>query len=148
MRLKALCLVTVFGLGVSSSAGQDKAGTGDKDKMQGTWLADSGKKGGKDVPQDLFKGVKFVFAGDKLTMVMSKDMKMEWTFKIDPTKKPKEMDVKFEDGKTGTGIYELDGDTLKIAHGEIGDPRPKDFVSKEGDNITVMVLKREKTDKK
>ena len=145
MRLRALCLVTVFGLLVSSSAGQDKGGAGDKDKLQGTWVFASAQKGGKDMPQEMLNSVKFVFAGDKLTM-MGKDMKMDWTFTIDPAKKPKEMDVKFPDGKTGMGIYDLEGDTLKIAHGEIGDPRPKEFVSKEG--ITVMVLKREKAEKK
>jgi uncharacterized protein (TIGR03067 family) len=146
MRLWALSLVTVFAVLVSTSVGQDKGG--DKDKMKGTWTAASGKKSGKDVPEEQFKGVKFVIAGDKMTMMM-KDMKvMELNFTIDPTKKPKEMDVKFDDGTIGAGIYDLTDDTLKIAHGEKGDPRPKDFVSKEGSNITVMVLKREKAEKK
>jgi uncharacterized protein (TIGR03067 family) len=148
MRLQALCLVTVFGLLVSTSAGQDKTGAGDKDKLKGTWTVASGTKGGKDVPEAMFKEVKFTFAGDKMTIAMGKDLKMEWGYKIDPTKKPKEIDVTMPDGKTGTGIYELSGDTLKIAHGEVGDARPKDFVSKEGGNVSVMVLKREKAEKK
>jgi uncharacterized protein (TIGR03067 family) len=147
MRLRALCLVTVVGVLVSTSAGQDKAGAGDKDKLKGTWSVTSGKKGGKDVPEDLFKDIKFVFTGDKLTM-QGKGKNMEWTLTLDPTKKPKEMDVKFEDGKIGNGIYDLDGDTLKIAHGEIGEPRPTEFVSEEGSNVTVMVLKRDKAEKK
>jgi uncharacterized protein (TIGR03067 family) len=146
MRLRALALVVVFSLMVSSGTGQDKAGAGDKDKIQDTWGVASGKAKGKDLPADFISDVKFVFAGDKLTMIkMGK--KMEWTFKLDPTKKPKEIDVKFEDG-TGKGIYELDGDTLKIAHGEMGDPRPTDFVSKEGSQVSVIVLMREKARKK
>jgi uncharacterized protein (TIGR03067 family) len=145
MRLWAMSVVTVLAVLVSTSAGQDKGG--DKDKIKGNWTMASAKKNGKDVPQEEFKGIKFTFDGDKMIMMM-KDMKMEMPYKIDPTKKPKEVDVTLPDGKTGTGIYELDGDTLKIAHGESGDPRPKDFVSKEGSNISVMVLKREKADKK
>ena len=56
--------------------------------------------------------MKLTFKGDKLT-IKSKDQMKEITFKLDATKKPKEMDVDF-DGKTGKGLYQLDGDTLKI----------------------------------
>ena len=38
----------------------------------------------------------------------------------------------------------LPGDNLKLIHGEAGDPRPKEFVSKEGSGLTLMVLKRAK----
>ena len=41
-------------------------------------------------------------------------------------------------------IYQFDGDTLKIAHGEADDPRPTAFTSKEGSSVSVMVLKRKK----
>jgi uncharacterized protein (TIGR03067 family) len=65
-------------------------------------------------------------------------------FKLDPTKKPKAIDVVLQDKKTGQGIYSLEGDTLKICHGESDDPRPSEFESKEGSRNTVVVFKRVK----
>jgi uncharacterized protein (TIGR03067 family) len=148
--MRAMWMVAVFALVVSSSLGQDKAGTTDKDKIQGTWVPVAGTKGGKDMPAEMVKGVKISFTTDK--MILKGDGKsfksMEYAYKIDPTKMPKEMDVTFEDGKLGQGIYELDGDNLKIAHGELGEARPKDFTSKDGSNVTVMSFKREKAEKK
>ena len=61
---------------------------------------------------------------------------------VDATKTPKEIDLNME-GQVGKGIYELEGDTLKIAHGEVGDARPKEF-PKAGSGLTVLVLKRAK----
>jgi uncharacterized protein (TIGR03067 family) len=145
--MRTLWLIVVFTLAVSSTAGQDKAGTSDKDKLQGAWKVVSGVKGGKDMPAEMLKSVEMSFVGDKM-VVKNNNMQAEFPFKIDATKKPKEMDITLPDGKTGTGIYELDGDTLKVAHGEVGDPRPKDFTSKEGSNVTVTVMKREKSEKK
>jgi uncharacterized protein (TIGR03067 family) len=127
---------------VSAASAQDKS---DKDKLQGTWLMVSGERAGKALPPEFAKDAKVVFAGDKLTL-KNKDFMLEGTFKLDPGKKPKEIDVDFN-GKPGKGIYQLEGDTLKIAHGETGDPRPKDFTTKEGDQVTVVVFKREKAEK-
>jgi hypothetical protein len=39
-------------------------------------------------------------------------------------------------------IYQLEGDTLKIASTAAGKPRPVDFVSRKGDFGGVWVLKR------
>jgi uncharacterized protein (TIGR03067 family) len=127
---------------VSTGRAADPAAAGDKDRIQGTWSVVSGEHGGKPIPAEVARNVKLVFAGNKLT-TMNKDRKTEATFKLDPDKKPKEIDVDM-DGNVGKGIYQLDGDNLKIAHGEVGDPRPKDFPEKEGSGLTVLVLKREK----
>jgi hypothetical protein len=51
------------------------------------------------------------------------------------------MDVK---GKTIqlTGIYLLEGDTLKICASEAGQARPTEFTSPKGSRLTLFVLKR------
>jgi uncharacterized protein (TIGR03067 family) len=126
---------------VSAVQAEDKAAGGDQEKIQGTWVLDSGERGGKQIPDEA-KGVTLTFEGNKVK-VKHGDREMTWGFKLDASKKPKAIDVDMN-GKIGKGIYELKGDTLKIAHGEEGDPRPKNFESKEGSNVSVVVLKRKK----
>lgn len=135
----AVCLFVV-----ASVRADDKAAT-DKDKLQGTWKIVSGTHGDQPVPAETFQGMSITYKGDKMMMKMG-DMTLNWGFKLDQTKKPKEIDVDM-DGKIGKGIYELDGDTMKVAHGEEGDPRPKDFAAKAGSKVSIIVLKREKAAK-
>ena len=83
------------------------------------------------------------FAGDKITVVMSKDRTKTGTFKLDAAKKPREITITPSDGdKPLQGIYELDGDNLKLALSEPGGDRPKEFASKEGTRNAYFVLKR------
>jgi uncharacterized protein (TIGR03067 family) len=137
-----LLLALPCSLWVADGRAADKPARSDKEKIQGTWVLVSGENGGKPVSPEAAKNMSVVFAGDKLTM-KNKDRTTKATFKLNPGKKPKEIDVDF-DGKVGKGIYELEGDTLKVAHGELGDARPKAFPSEKGSKLTVMVFKRQK----
>jgi len=114
---------------------------GDHEKIQGTWAVVSAERNGKPLPDQVTQQIKLIFAGHKLT-TQHKDRKTEATFKLDANKTPKQIDLNM-DGNVGEGIYQLDGDGLKIVHGEVGDARPKDF-PKAGSGLTVLVLKREK----
>jgi uncharacterized protein (TIGR03067 family) len=127
---------------VATGRAADKPTRGDKEKMQGTWVLVSGERGGEPVPAEVAKDLRLVIAGNKMTL-QNKDRKTTFTFKLNPDKKPKQIDVDM-DGKVGKGIYQLDGDSLKIAHGELGDARPKEFPTKKGSQLTIMVFKRQK----
>jgi uncharacterized protein (TIGR03067 family) len=129
------------GLLLAADKTEEKQPMGDQEKLQGTWALVSGERNGKALPDEVLQHIKLIFAGDKLT-TKHKDRKAEATFKLDSSRTPKEMDLDME-GNVGKGIYQLDGDSLKIAHGEVGDARPKDF-PKAGSGLTVLVLKREK----
>jgi uncharacterized protein (TIGR03067 family) len=118
----------------------------DQDNIQGTWQVESVIEKGKAMPADMVKGLRMEFKGNRIKTTIKAEGKedtKEITFKLDPTKNPKWMDVDI-DGKMGTGIYSLEGDTLKICHGEIGDPRPTEFSSKEGSKTSLAVMKRVK----
>jgi uncharacterized protein (TIGR03067 family) len=67
-------------------------------------------------------------------------------YKLDPTAKVKAIDL-IENGRAMPGIYELDGDTLKlcIAEGQ-GGVRPEEFKS-DGKRLAVITLKRVKEEK-
>jgi uncharacterized protein (TIGR03067 family) len=143
MRIR-IAMVLVCGLALSAVAAADEKS--DQDKLQGKWKMESGTHGGKPLPDEIVKGSTITIDGKTMKMTRTaegKDQTREMTFKLDPSKKPKTIDVDM-DGKPGLGIYSLDGDTLKICHGDQGDERPTTFESKEGSNVTVVVLKRVK----
>jgi uncharacterized protein (TIGR03067 family) len=79
-------------------------------------------------------------------------MDFRWTdppghkMKLDPTKSPKHVDL--EHYATGVpawpGIYELNGDDLKVCLNLEGKARPTEFKTKAGDKCLLLVLKRKK----
>jgi uncharacterized protein (TIGR03067 family) len=117
------------------------------ERFQGTWVFESVNVEGEAAPAESLKGAKLVIKGDKFTAHEGKE-ELHGTFKVDPSKKPKTLDVTFSDGpdkgKTMQGIYELTGDTYKVCIGMPGKERPKEFVSKKGSGHVLEVLKREK----
>jgi uncharacterized protein (TIGR03067 family) len=131
-------------LGPVARAGAEETPKSDKAALQGTWSMVSGTQDGKPVPEDVIKRIKLVVSGDKMTQRMG-DQKHEHAYKLNADKSPKEIDVDLGDGKVGKGIYELKGDTFRVAHGSKPDsPRPKDFTSKEGSGVLVAEFKRAK----
>jgi uncharacterized protein (TIGR03067 family)/prepilin-type processing-associated H-X9-DG protein len=129
---------------VIKKAGKEESparGKTDKDRIQGTWVLSEGVKGGKPAPADIVGNLKISFKGDKVALSVKGDSNKDAEYKIDETKKPKQIDITIM-GKTATGIYELDKDTLKICISEDGNERPKEFKG-EAAAHTYMVFKRE-----
>jgi uncharacterized protein (TIGR03067 family) len=127
-------------------------------KLEGTWqIVSSEHNGAKRVPPD-----KWVIKGDRCTAVVNKNPLLSYQLKVDPSKNPKTIDramllpefgnPKSKELKPGTpmyGIYEVDGDTLKMCFyfyaGEDKDKkRPADFTAPKDSNRLVYFLKREK----
>lgn len=70
------------------------------------------------------------------------------TCKIDPSTRPKTMDITGTEGPNAgrniPAIYELDGDKLKICYGLRGSPRPAEFKSDVGTHEYLVVYQRKK----
>ena len=70
----------------------------------------------------------------------------EFTCLLDPTKKPKTIDMKVtkgpDRGKTNSGIYLLDGDNLKTCFAYAKKGRPSEFATKANSDLALIVLKR------
>jgi uncharacterized protein (TIGR03067 family) len=71
------------------------------------------------------------------------------SYKLDPGKKPKEIDLTIDDGpedKRGTykGVYELDGDKLTFNLGPPGQDRPTKVKAEKEDQTMYVVLERVK----
>jgi RNA polymerase sigma factor (sigma-70 family) len=124
----------------------------DKENIQGEWKVDSAKMNGQDAAGEegeRIKNATFEFTANKL-LTKFKDETRESTYKLDPTAKPKTIDIEFilndKVVETTRAIYKLEGDTLTIRgkpHGG-ADERPTEFESKEGGGTMLIVLKRVK----
>jgi uncharacterized protein (TIGR03067 family) len=107
--------------------------------LKGAWIADyQGKKIELSFDKEAFT-ITFSFGKDKFDF--------QGTYTVDPSKKPKQMDMKVTkgpnglEGKTALAVYDLDGETLKWYANEPGkDDRPSAFPDKEGDNGSQIYL--------
>jgi uncharacterized protein (TIGR03067 family) len=134
-------LVVVCGWMVAAEREAEERAMTDEQKIQGTWQLVSGERHGKAFSADVLKNVTLTFAADVLT-TKNKDQTNRAKFKLHPDMTAKGIDLIME-GTVGEGIYALDGDELKILHGEVGDPRPTKFDPKGSPTSTLLVLKRQ-----
>ena len=120
MRGTCLCFLVIASLAAGGTLlGDDKdAGENELKKLQGTWQFVSHEMRGKpSTPEELAK-MKITFTGDKWVVREDGKVLQEGTHKLDPTKKPAQLDAVVTGGEgkgtTMLGIYELKGDTLKV----------------------------------
>jgi uncharacterized protein (TIGR03067 family) len=149
-----LASLVVFAVAVGLIAAptpKDKEKVKDEDAIQGTWKIESYDTGGRPggpQKEEL----------EKMWLIFKKDSKMEMTggpgglsregeYKMDPAAKPKSIDL-ITDGRTAPGIYELDGDTLKLCIAEGKDAKRPTELKPDGMWIAVVTLKRVKEEKK
>jgi RNA polymerase sigma factor (sigma-70 family) len=110
------------------------------EKLAGTWIVVAVEVEGK---ADETSDTKFVFSKNKCTWTKEGAEAKEMTITVDVAKKPRTLDFDNR-GRTMRGIYELDGDTLKICYRERGEERPAEFKTAAGSNLVLMELRRER----
>jgi uncharacterized protein (TIGR03067 family) len=115
-------------------------------KLQGVWRVVSSQVGDEKAPPDEVKRRKVTIKGNVLNYEYGNEQndKREGTIKVDP--KTKAFDwtwVSPEPAPTMLGIYELQGDDLKIGFPNDGPQvRPTRFVIGKNDVVWLLVLKR------
>jgi uncharacterized protein (TIGR03067 family) len=134
-------VLAILAVGLASAAFV-QGGDAKKEKIEGVWTVVSAVKGGEKLADVDNMEVKLIFAGEKLTVVKG-GKNEELTYKLDAGQKPKAIDLMPKD-KTIKGIYQVDGDTLKICFTGPDDERPTEFVSKEGTRTLLLTLRRDK----
>ena len=121
-------------------------------KLDGEWVLVSASADGKPVTDDALKTGRRTIKNGETTVMLKGQVFMKAKFTIDPTKKPKAIDYQILEGKTKgstrLGIYELDGDTLRINYAVPYRDRPADFTSKIGVEHSMSVWKRAPKDEK
>jgi uncharacterized protein (TIGR03067 family) len=145
MRGRAL-LVAVVALGIAADK-KDDAVKAEQKSIEGSWALESGVVNGNKVPDNQVKDYRMIRKGDQATFQRGKET-IHGTHTIDPTAKPKTVDITPKDGpnkdKTLLGIYELKGDTLKMCYGMAGKDRPTEFSSKANSGVILHIWKRVK----
>jgi RNA polymerase sigma factor (sigma-70 family) len=122
----------------------------DKARLQGTWHIVEVRTGeGPRSPREGSKDQILVFTGDKLVFNYDDGSSTEMMYQIDPKQKPKTIDLvptaKPESAYTFKGIYEIDGDRLKLYYSRNVAPdarRPARFDAQKEPGDRFFILKQ------
>jgi uncharacterized protein (TIGR03067 family) len=139
-------------------ADDKKDGEQDKEAaaLQGTWKVEAHDIRGQPASKKfLAQGHQWVFAKDGGITMKDKDgVGGKGTFRLDPKKDPKTLDITLEPGlppgprakvpekEVLKCIYALDGDALKVCYG-LSDARPSGFESRAEPATGLVVLRRQ-----
>ena len=139
-------LIVILTVGLLPAADDPKQAAVQKelDRLHGQWELVSAEKDGKTIPPGTFKGERALFQGDQSMVKKGDKVLQRSTLTIDPTAQPKTFEEAVTDGinkgKKKHGIYEVDGDMLRICQVRDGQDRPKEFAGKHG--ALLLVSKR------
>jgi uncharacterized protein (TIGR03067 family) len=147
--MRKIALILLGGLLLAADAPKG-AVKKDLDKLKGAWKVASAEYDGQDVSNDGMTNFKLVFKGDKATIEGNDEVKKGYakmTFKLDPSTKPKSVDIHITSGEQKDnvieGIYELKGNEFKICAKLTGKERPTKFATAEGTSTVLVVFKRD-----
>ncbi|WP_020475809.1 TIGR03067 domain-containing protein [Zavarzinella formosa] len=117
-------------------------------RMQGTWRYLSQSIGGLELNEKDRDRIWVEIEGERLTKTGAAGGGRRYKVVIDPVASPRRIDLVSIDHPSGktfthTGIYEWDGEFLRMCFDNTGVERPKEFKALEGrENIYLSVLKR------
>lgn len=112
-------------------------------KLQGLWNVTILEGGGKRSPADAVRGMRYLIKGHKISLTgKPEDLRR---YRIDATATPKKIDIYgAPNDEFSKGIYELDGDTLRVCFSQSTTlDRPTDFDT-AGTRYFCFTLKRAK----
>ena len=126
---------------------KDEAIKKDRMKYEGTWQVVSLEVDGNKADEQDAKKITVVNEADgKWRLEVDGKVIARGTSEIDPTKKPKAIDLTETEGDdkgtTALGIYEVGDDERKVCYAKAGMERPDDFSAPAGSGRILAVLKR------
>jgi uncharacterized protein (TIGR03067 family) len=101
---------------------------------------------GKPLADDMIKWCKRITTGNVTRILAGPQSMLDAEFTLDASHTPRHIDYLNRSGKNSgkrqAGIYEIDGDILRICTAPPGGRRPADFSSKKGDGRSFTVWRR------
>jgi len=141
----------LFTLTAPLTAGEakDEALKKERQRYAGTWQVVMLEVDGNKAAEEDAKKITVVNEADgKWAIEVEGKVIARGTSEIDPTKKPKTVDLTAtegqDQGKTIRGVYELQDDTRKVCLAQPGQERPTEFSTTTGGGHILAVLKRVK----
>ncbi len=109
--------------------------------IQGIWKVEKAVHSGEEMPGYMV----LEFKRDKVIPRRNGNADTEADFKIDVSRMPRRMDLKTPDGMKMAGIYEIQGETLKLCFTREGEGvRPTKFESPAKSQSVLIIMKRQK----
>jgi uncharacterized protein (TIGR03067 family) len=147
-----LAIVSLFAAVRSQAAdgeAKEEAAAKGLQAFKGTWRLSSREVDGKKFSAEEIKDVIATIDGSGTFSVRRGDKVIgAGTAKVDPTTKPKAMELTFTEGEhkgqTVLGIYEIGSDIFRACCARPGDGRPAEFSAKAGSGLSLAVYQREK----
>jgi uncharacterized protein (TIGR03067 family) len=141
--MKSLLFISIFNilLGMFAFAVQGGPAQGsDEEIVRGVWVVIHSEDSGKEVSPA--KDLALVLDKNKVIARLRGEIIAEGIYSLDSSKTPKWIDITIQD-RNYLGIYQLEGDILRICHGDPDQPiRSTRFVSEPGTENRVVVLLR------
>jgi uncharacterized protein (TIGR03067 family) len=121
--------------------------TGTPTVIEGEWPMVSGVFSGVAMDKSMVAWARRVTRGDTTSVVAGPQVLLKAHFTLDDSSAPHTIDYDnlagANKGKKQAGIWEIDGDTLRVCMSAPGKPRPKDFVSTKGDGRSFTTWRRQ-----
>jgi uncharacterized protein (TIGR03067 family) len=115
-------------------------------EIEGEWQMVSCIRNGDALDETMVKTGRRVTRGSQTSVSFGDQLFLQASFTVDASQYPKTIDLANTRGpaagKTQLGIYELEGEVMKICYAGPRTPRPADYSATKGDGRTVAVWKR------
>jgi len=112
-------------------------------ELEGEWRMVSGMLDGRPVDRQMLTAGRRVTRGDETTVLFGTQVFMRMRFTLGPERRPRAIDYLnlqgASNGRMQQGIYELDGETLRLCVAPAGADRPADFTTAPGDGRLLTV---------
>jgi uncharacterized protein (TIGR03067 family) len=141
MRVGAIALVMLACVALAADPAKNDSNT-DKEQMQGVWTGLSAEKDGHALPAAQVSQLRLEIDDNHYVVRGRGNQPEEGTFTLDATVSPKALDVKPmngpDKGQVLHGIYKIEGDEHTSCFAPAGKDRPKQFDSKNGNELYTM----------
>eukprot|EP00913_Durusdinium_trenchii_P035349 g33079.t1 len=124
----------------------------DYDRLTGTWAPVEATFSGKKLTEEQLRQTRFKFDGDNVELSFPNSPTLKTRYALQQLARPKWIEfINPDPKKTGepniAGIYEFDGEKLKIAFGDADHARPRDFKPrKRQDHFTGTFVRTDRPD--